>query len=50
MLSIVFVTLTAVVLIVDLERPERFFYILTRSELAFVDGVGRILPDRARRC
>ena len=30
-LSIVFVTLTAVVLIVDLERPERFFYILTRS-------------------
>ena len=31
LLSIVFVTLTAVVLIVDLERPERFFYILTRS-------------------
>jgi Fe-S-cluster-containing dehydrogenase component/formate-dependent nitrite reductase membrane component NrfD len=30
-LSIVFVTLTAVVLIVDLERPERFYYILTRS-------------------
>ena len=29
--SIVFVTLTAVVLIADLERPERFFYILTRS-------------------
>ena len=30
-LSLVFVTLTAVVLIVDLERPERFYYILTRS-------------------
>ena len=30
-LSIVFVTLTAVVLIADLERPERFYYILTRS-------------------
>ena len=30
-LSIVFVTLTAIVLIVDLERPERFLYILTRS-------------------
>ncbi|HVL68976.1 MAG TPA: NrfD/PsrC family molybdoenzyme membrane anchor subunit [Vicinamibacterales bacterium] len=30
-LSIVFVTLTAIVLIVDLERPERFYYILTRS-------------------
>jgi Fe-S-cluster-containing dehydrogenase component/formate-dependent nitrite reductase membrane component NrfD len=30
-LSIIFVTLTAVVLIVDLERPERFYYILTRS-------------------
>jgi formate-dependent nitrite reductase membrane component NrfD len=30
-LSIVFITLTAVVLIVDLERPERFYYILTRS-------------------
>jgi Fe-S-cluster-containing dehydrogenase component/formate-dependent nitrite reductase membrane component NrfD len=29
-LSIVFITLTAVVLIVDLERPERFYYILTR--------------------
>jgi formate-dependent nitrite reductase membrane component NrfD len=31
LVSIVFVTLTAIVLIVDLERPERFFYILTRS-------------------
>ncbi|HXG54406.1 MAG TPA: NrfD/PsrC family molybdoenzyme membrane anchor subunit [Vicinamibacterales bacterium] len=31
LLSIIFVTLTAVVLIIDLERPERFFYILTRS-------------------
>ena len=31
LLSIVFVTLTAIVLILDLERPERFFYILTRS-------------------
>ena len=30
-LSLVFVTLTAVVLIADLERPERFYYILTRS-------------------
>jgi Fe-S-cluster-containing dehydrogenase component/formate-dependent nitrite reductase membrane component NrfD len=30
-LSIVFVSLTAVVLIIDLERPERFYYILTRS-------------------
>jgi Fe-S-cluster-containing dehydrogenase component/formate-dependent nitrite reductase membrane component NrfD len=30
-LSLVFVTLTAVVLIIDLERPERFYYILTRS-------------------
>ncbi len=30
-LSIVFITLTAVVLVVDLERPERFYYILTRS-------------------
>jgi Fe-S-cluster-containing dehydrogenase component/formate-dependent nitrite reductase membrane component NrfD len=29
--SIVFITLTAIVLIVDLERPERFYYILTRS-------------------
>jgi Fe-S-cluster-containing dehydrogenase component/formate-dependent nitrite reductase membrane component NrfD len=30
-LSIVFITLTAVVLIADLERPQRFYYILTRS-------------------
>ncbi len=30
-LSLVFITLTAVVLIIDLERPERFYYILTRS-------------------
>jgi formate-dependent nitrite reductase membrane component NrfD len=30
-LSLVFISLTAVVLIVDLERPERFYYILTRS-------------------
>jgi formate-dependent nitrite reductase membrane component NrfD len=29
--SILFVTATAVVLIADLERPERFFYILTKS-------------------
>ena len=29
--SIVFASLTAVVLIVDLERPERFYYILTQS-------------------
>jgi Fe-S-cluster-containing dehydrogenase component/formate-dependent nitrite reductase membrane component NrfD len=29
--SVVFITLTAVVLVVDLERPERFYYILTRS-------------------
>jgi Fe-S-cluster-containing dehydrogenase component/formate-dependent nitrite reductase membrane component NrfD len=31
LISMVFITLTAIVLIVDLERPERFFYILTRS-------------------
>jgi Fe-S-cluster-containing dehydrogenase component/formate-dependent nitrite reductase membrane component NrfD len=30
-LSVVFVSLTAVVLIIDLERPERFYYLLTRS-------------------
>ena len=30
-LSLIFITLTAVVLIVDLERPERFYYILTRG-------------------
>jgi Fe-S-cluster-containing dehydrogenase component/formate-dependent nitrite reductase membrane component NrfD len=30
-LSVVFISLTAVVLVVDLERPERFYYILTRS-------------------
>jgi Fe-S-cluster-containing dehydrogenase component/formate-dependent nitrite reductase membrane component NrfD len=30
-LSLVCVTLTAIVLIADLERPERFYYILTRS-------------------
>jgi Fe-S-cluster-containing dehydrogenase component/formate-dependent nitrite reductase membrane component NrfD len=30
-LSLVFISLTAVVLIVDLERPERFYYILTRG-------------------
>jgi Fe-S-cluster-containing dehydrogenase component/formate-dependent nitrite reductase membrane component NrfD len=30
-LSLVFITLTTIVLIVDLERPERFYYILTRS-------------------
>ena len=30
-LSLVFITLTAVVLILDLERPERFYYILTRG-------------------
>jgi Fe-S-cluster-containing dehydrogenase component/formate-dependent nitrite reductase membrane component NrfD len=29
--SMVFITLTSIVLIVDLERPERFYYILTRS-------------------
>jgi Fe-S-cluster-containing dehydrogenase component/formate-dependent nitrite reductase membrane component NrfD len=29
-LSIVFTSLTAVVLIIDLDRPERFYYILTR--------------------
>ncbi len=31
MISLIFVTLTAVVLVKDLERPERFYYILTRS-------------------
>jgi len=30
-LSILFISLTAVVLIIDLERPERFYYILTRG-------------------
>src|SRR5262249_53837885 len=30
-LSIVFIMLTTIVLIVDLQRPERFYYILTRS-------------------
>ncbi|MGH9408732.1 MAG: NrfD/PsrC family molybdoenzyme membrane anchor subunit [Vicinamibacterales bacterium] len=30
-MSIVFITLTAVVLVADLERPERFYYILTKS-------------------
>ena len=30
-ISLVFIGLTAVVLVFDLERPERFFYILTRS-------------------
>lgn len=29
-LSLLFISLTAVVLVADLERPERFFYILTR--------------------
>lgn len=30
-ISLLFIALTAVVLIVDLDRPERFYYILTRS-------------------
>jgi Fe-S-cluster-containing dehydrogenase component/formate-dependent nitrite reductase membrane component NrfD len=30
-LSVVFIALTTAVLILDLERPERFYYILTRS-------------------
>jgi Fe-S-cluster-containing dehydrogenase component/formate-dependent nitrite reductase membrane component NrfD len=30
-ISIVFIALTAAVLVYDLERPERFYYILTRS-------------------
>jgi Fe-S-cluster-containing dehydrogenase component/formate-dependent nitrite reductase membrane component NrfD len=30
-ISIVFIALTALVLVIDLERPERFYYILTRS-------------------
>jgi Fe-S-cluster-containing dehydrogenase component/formate-dependent nitrite reductase membrane component NrfD len=30
-ISLVFVTATSIVLIVDLERPERFYYILTRG-------------------
>jgi Fe-S-cluster-containing dehydrogenase component/formate-dependent nitrite reductase membrane component NrfD len=29
--SLVFIVLTALVLVIDLERPERFYYILTRS-------------------
>lgn len=32
-LSLVFISLTAIVLIIDLERPERFYYILTRGNL-----------------
>jgi Fe-S-cluster-containing dehydrogenase component/Ni/Fe-hydrogenase subunit HybB-like protein len=31
MLSLVFVAATALVLVLDLERPERFYYILTKS-------------------
>jgi formate-dependent nitrite reductase membrane component NrfD len=31
LLSLVFMTATAAVLVLDLERPERFYYILTRS-------------------
>jgi len=31
LISVVFIALTTIVLIVDLERPERFYYILTRS-------------------
>jgi Fe-S-cluster-containing dehydrogenase component/formate-dependent nitrite reductase membrane component NrfD len=30
-ISIAFITLTTIVLVADLERPERFYYILTRS-------------------
>jgi len=30
-ISLVFLTLTTIVLVADLERPERFYYILTRS-------------------
>jgi Fe-S-cluster-containing dehydrogenase component/formate-dependent nitrite reductase membrane component NrfD len=30
-ISVVFIALTAVVLVIDLERPGRFYYILTRS-------------------
>ena len=30
-ISVVFIALTALVLVIDLERPERFYYILTRS-------------------
>jgi Fe-S-cluster-containing dehydrogenase component/formate-dependent nitrite reductase membrane component NrfD len=29
--SVLFISLTAAVLVIDLERPERFYYILTRS-------------------
>ncbi len=39
-LARVFALCTAVVLVVDLERPERFYYILTRPELDVVDGRG----------
>jgi formate-dependent nitrite reductase membrane component NrfD len=30
-IAVVFIALTTIVLVVDLERPERFYYILTRS-------------------
>jgi formate-dependent nitrite reductase membrane component NrfD len=30
-ISVLFISLTAAVLVIDLERPERFYYILTRS-------------------
>ena len=56
-LSLVFVTLTAVVLIVDLERPERFYYILTRSNWRswmvwgayFLTGARRARASRGSR-
>ena len=48
-ISVVFLTITAVVLVADLERPERFYYILVAAELAVVAGVGRLFPHRAQR-
>ena len=42
----VFIGLTAAVLVIDLERPERFFYILIKIELAILDGLGRVVPHR----
>ena len=31
LISVIFIALTSAVLVIDLERPERFYYILTRS-------------------
>ena len=48
-ISLVFLMITTILLVADLERPERFYYILAAPELAIVAGLGRILPDRTGR-